>query len=121
MIGVDQRTPTFYGHIYLDNPRVAASAVTEGRGYAASFAFFGHGEDCWGDEGHCEIEAPVNPFDRRAEASFHSANVTVEITETLRAFADKRQVRVTILANPADPNLKGEVLHFDELMLVTNS
>jgi hypothetical protein len=121
LVGVDQRVPSFYGHLYLDNPRVRDDAVTKGRGYASSFAFFGHGEDCWGDEGHCEIESPVSEFDRRAEATFHSANVTVEITEALRQFKEKKQVRVTILAQAANPEVKEDVLFFDELMLVTYS
>jgi hypothetical protein len=121
LIGVEQRAPSFYAHIYLNNQRVADDAGRDAKGYAASFAFFGHGEDCWGDEGHCEIDPPVSEFDRRAEPTFHSANVTVEITEALLTVAESKEVRVTMLAFPADPKLKDDVLHFDELMLVTYS
>jgi hypothetical protein len=63
----------------------------------------------------------VSEFDRRAEPTFHSANVTVEITEALLTVAESKEVRVTMLAFPADPKLKDDVLHFDELMLVTYS
>jgi hypothetical protein len=122
LINVDQRVPSFSAHVYLNNPRVSEDAGTDAKGYAASFAFFGHGEDCWGDEGHCEITDPVSEFDKRAESTAQPANVTVEVTEVLRQLAELKQVRVTILAWPADPKSDvAEPLHFDELMLVTYS
>jgi hypothetical protein len=122
LIGVDQRVPSFSAHLYLNNRRVNAESGTEARGYAGSFAFFGHGEDCWGDEGHCAVPAAVSPFDQRAESSSQPANVTVDITEALKTLADKEEIRVTILAWPAGPRPKtDEPLHFDELMLVTYS
>jgi hypothetical protein len=122
LIGVDQRVPSFSAHVYLDNPRVAEDAGTEGRGYAGSFSFFGHGEDCWGDEGHCALPGVVSPFDKRAESTAQPANLTVEVTDALKQHADKTEVRVTILAWAAgdDAGAK-EPLRFDELMLVTYS
>jgi hypothetical protein len=119
LIGVDQRVPSFVAYVYLDNKDVAEDAGTEGKGYAGSFALFGHGEECWGDEGHCDVLEPVSPFDRRAESSFQAANLTVDVTEALKAI-HSGEVRVTILAWPADPDDEtAEPLRFDELMLVT--
>lgn len=120
LIGVDQRVPSFSAHVYLDNPRVSEDAGSDGRGYAASFAFFGHGEDCWGDEGHCEISDPVSPFDKRAESTSQPANVTVDVTEALSRLVDKDSVRVTILAWATGKDSE-EPLRFSELMLVTYS
>jgi len=122
LIGVDQRVPSFSANVYLNNPRVPEDAGTEGRGYAASFAFFGHGEDCWGDEGHCELPDAVSAFDQRAESTYQPANVTVPITEALATIAPDERVRVTILAWPVGINgTTDEPLRFDELMLVTYS
>lgn len=123
LIGVEQRVPSFSAHVYLNNPRVGEDSGTEARGYAGSFAFFGHGEDCWGDEDHCAIPAAVSPFDQRAESSAQPANVTVDITEALTQIAEKEEVRVTILAWPSPAGAKNveDPLRFDELMLVTYS
>jgi hypothetical protein len=122
LIGVDQRVPSFSAHVYLNNPKVAETAGTDGQGYAASFSFFGHGEDCWGDEGHCEIPSAVSPFDQRAESASQPANVTVDVTEALREVATVEQVRVTILAwSSGVDDDQAEPLSFKELMLVTYS
>ena len=122
LIGVDQRVPSFSADVYLNHTRLKEDTGRKGKGYAASFAFFGHGEDCWGGDGHCEIPAAVSAFDKRPESAAQPANVTIEITEALRAVADKETVRVTILAWPSDPKASTEApLQFDELMLVTYS
>jgi hypothetical protein len=121
LIGVDQRVPSFSAHVYLNNPKAGPESGTEAAGYAASFAFFGHGEDCWGDEGHCEIPDAVTPFDRRAESTFQPANITVDVTEALTTVA-REDVRVTILAWAVGANgSSDQPLRFDELMLVTYS
>jgi hypothetical protein len=122
LIGVEQRTPSFSANVYLNNTRVREDAGVEAKGYAGSFAFFGHGEDCWGDEGHCGIPDPVSPFDQRVESSSQPANVTVDITEALKQTADRGEVRVTILAWVAGAASDAvDPLRFKELMLVTYS
>ncbi|HEX8050009.1 MAG TPA: hypothetical protein VF504_00960 [Solirubrobacterales bacterium] len=123
LIGVDQRVPSYSARVYLDNPKVAEDAGTDAPGYAGTFAVFGHGEECWGDEGHCHLSEAVSPFDQRAESNFKPANITVDVTEALKMLVDEGEVRVTILAAPA-AGVKGatdEPLRFDELMLVTYS
>ncbi|HET7510351.1 MAG TPA: hypothetical protein VFJ65_08905 [Solirubrobacterales bacterium] len=120
LIGVDQRVPSFAARVYLNNARVPADAGVDAPGYAASFAFFGHGEDCWGDAGHCAITEPVSPFDQRAESTAQPANITVDITEALQQLAHEEEVRVTILAWAAG-KASPDPLQFDELMLVTYS
>lgn len=122
LIGVDQRVPSFSADVYLNNPRVPEDAWIEGRGYAASFAFFGHGEECWGDEGHCALPDAVSAFDQRAESTYQPANITVPITAALTTLAEEEEVRVTILAWPVGiDSPTDEPLRFDELMLVTYS
>jgi hypothetical protein len=122
LIGVEQRVPSFSANVYLNNSRAGEEDGAEAAGYATSFAFFGHGEDCWGDEGHCAIPEPVSAFDQRAESVTRPANVTVDITEALIGLADAGEVRVTILAWAAGPGTTtDEPLRFDELMLVTYS
>jgi hypothetical protein len=122
LIGVDQRVPSFSADVYLNNPRVDEGSGTGATGYAGSFAFFGHGENCWGDEGHCAIPDAVSAFDQRAESSSQPANVTVDITEALLGLADAEAVRVTILAWVSGDRPSTEApLSFEELMLVTYS
>jgi hypothetical protein len=122
LIGVDQRVPSFSAHVYLNNTKVSENSGTEATGYAGSFAFFGHGEDCWGDDGHCAIPKAVSAFDQRAESSSQPANVTVDITEALTGLADAGEVRVTFLAwTSGSASASEEPLRFDELMLVTYS
>jgi hypothetical protein len=121
LIGVDQRVPSFSSRVYLNNPRVDEESGADTRGYAGSFSFFGHGEDCWGDHGHCEIPAAVSPFDKRAESTSQPANITVDITEALTQVLDKEAIRVTILSWAAGGDESTDPLSFDELMLVTYS
>lgn len=122
LIGVDQRVPSFSAYVYLNNTKVDESSGTDAPGFANSFAFFGHGEKCWGDEGHCEIPDAVSPFDQRAESNAQPVNVTVDITKALTNLADVGEIRVTILVWPAGANpATDEPLSFDELMLVTYS
>jgi len=121
LIGVDQRVPSFSAHVYFDNPKVKDDAGTDASGYAASFAFFGHGEECWGDEGHCALPAPVSAFDQRAESTFQPANITVDVTDALNQVSGE-EVRVTFLVTPVgQQRAKNDPLQFDELMLVTYS
>jgi hypothetical protein len=120
LIGVDQRVPSFAARVYLNNSHVEEDAGVDEPGYAASFAFFGHGEDCWGDAGHCEIAEAVSPFDQRAESTAQPANITVDITEALQTTAHEEEIRATILAW-AVGKASAEPLRFDELMLVTYS
>jgi hypothetical protein len=120
LIGVDQRVPSFAARVYLNNSHVKEDAGVDEPGYAGSFAFFGHGEDCWGDAGHCAIADPVSPFDQRAESTAQPANLTVDITEALQQTAHEEEIRVTILAW-AVGKPSTDLLRFDELMLVTYS
>jgi hypothetical protein len=120
LIGVDQRVPSFSARVYLNNSRIGEDAGVDAPGYAGSFAFFGHGEDCWGDAGHCAIAEPVSPFDQRAESTAQPANLTVDITEALQQLIHEEEIRVTILAW-ASGKSNVDPLRFDELMLVTYS
>jgi hypothetical protein len=122
LIGVDQRVPSFSAHVYLNNTRIREESGVEARGYAGSFAFFGHGEECWGDEGHCAIPEAVSAFDHRAESTAQPANVTVDITEALTKIADAGEIRVTFLAWVSGARRSTEEpMKFEELMLVTYS
>ena len=84
---------------------------------AARFTVFAHG-DCWGDAGHCEVVTdPVSPFDRRPAHPLTPRNLSVDVTDALKALGDVDEVTVTALAFAVDDT--AEPLRFGRLTLVT--
>lgn len=120
LTGIDHSGDSFVVLLYLDNPDADADTGRgEGTGFATSFTVFGHGE-CWGDAGHCRVEEPVSPFDRRPPHALVPIDVTVTITDALRRVAGEETI-VTALAFLAGPEPRDQdtgILLFDELSLV---
>jgi hypothetical protein len=80
---------------------------------------FAHG-DCWGDPGHCDpSRGPLHTFDRRPLHPLTPINVTVEITDALRALGPVDEVTVTALAHSTEPDKREDVLRFARLTLIT--
>jgi hypothetical protein len=111
--------PSYTVALYLNNPDVNDAAPRDADGYAGEFTVFAHG-DCWGDVGHCDIPRdPLHPFDDRALHPLTPVNITIEITDALKALGDTESVTVTALAESVDPGKREEVLRFGRLTLVT--
>src|SRR5206468_1231186 len=86
--------PSYVVHLYLNRPDVADDAFAEaGRGHAGHFTVFGHGE-CWGDLGHCDVPTgALHAFDRRPPHPLTPINITVEVTDALKALGDDARLR----------------------------
>jgi tyrosinase len=112
--------PSYAVVLFLNHPDVAEDAVPEQTpGFAGRFTVFAHGE-CWGDPGHCDPPGePLHAFDRRPLHPLTPINVTVEITDALRALGAVEEVTVTALAYSTVPEKREDVLRFSRLTLIT--
>jgi tyrosinase len=112
--------PSYAVVVFLNNPDVAEDAAPDTTpGYAGRFTVFAHGR-CWGDAGHCDLPTqPVTPFDRRPPHPLTPIDITVEITDALRALGPIEEVTVTALAFSTDPAEREDVLRFSRLTLIT--
>jgi hypothetical protein len=105
--------------VFLNNTDVAEDAGDDTPGFAGRFTVFAHG-DCWGDAGHCEPTGePVSAFDRRPLHPLTPIDITVEITDALRALGAVDEVTVTALAWSSEPEKREDVLRFARLTLIT--
>jgi tyrosinase len=119
--GVEHDGSSFVALVYLNNEKASArTGRDETKGFAAGFTVFGHGV-CWGDDGHCEVRRdPVSAFDRRAEHRLTPQNVTLDVTDAVKALGPVEEVRVTVIAmSTGDPEARKDVLRFEALTLVT--
>jgi tyrosinase len=120
--GVAHRGDSYEGRVYLDSPEASPSTPMEPEaGYAGSFYVFGHGP-CYGDDGHCEVpQGPIHPFDYRRPHPLNPRLAVVTITDALRRLIDAgaSEFRVTVVPSNVRDEDVGDLLHFDELSLVT--
>jgi hypothetical protein len=86
--GVDHSGPSYEARIFLNNPRADSDTPRDvERGYAGSFAVFGHG-GCYGDEGHCAPEDRfADEFDVRPPHPLTRYIRTVTVTDALKRTA----------------------------------
>lgn len=104
--------PSFVVRVHLNAPDADEETAP-----AAGFTVFAHG-DCWGDLGHCEIPTePVSAFDRRPAHPLTPRNVSVDVSDGLKALGDVDEVTVTALAFAVDGT--EAPLRFGRLTLVT--
>jgi hypothetical protein len=98
--GVDHSGPSYEARIFFDNPRADGDTAHDiERGYAGSFAVFGHG-GCYGDEGHCAPDDRfADEFDRRPPHPLTEYIRTVVVTEALKRTSGD-QVTVQLVAVP---------------------
>ncbi len=119
--GVEHDGSSFVALVYLNNGKATErTGRDETKGFAAGFTVFGHGI-CWGEPGHCDVRrAPVSAFDRRPEHRLTPQNVTLDVTDAVRALGPVEEVRVTVVATSAsDPAARKGVLRFEALTLVS--
>ena len=101
---VDHSGPSYVARVFLDNPKADADTPREpDRGYAGSFAVFGHG-GCYGDEGHCAPGDRIrDEFDRRPPHPLTPQTRTLEITDALkRTTGEKTRVDVIIVIRESE-------------------
>lgn len=124
--GVDQAVPSYEGRIFLNNPDADEDAARdESSGYLGSFFVFGK-DDCWGEEGHCDVRE-ARKFDRRRDPTrFAKVRVTVPRERLTRLLQDgeDNQATVSIVAVvPETPDREhpepSEVLHFERVSFIT--
>jgi tyrosinase len=120
--GVKHSGDSYEGRVFLGaadaDPRTPLEAES---GYAGSFYVFGHGP-CYGDDGHCEVPAgPIHPFDYRRPHPLNRQTLAVTITDALRRLveAGADRVEVTLVPTNVRDEDVGDVLHFEQLSLVT--
>jgi hypothetical protein len=118
---VDHSGPSYSVRVFVDRPDASASTSLDEPGYAGSFHVFGHGP-CFGDEGHCEVHAPLHPFDFRDPSPLTPQYHVLAVTDALRPLMDEPD-RTFTLALVAVVNRGGEyvaedVLHFTRLKLL---
>jgi tyrosinase len=118
---VDHSGPSYSVRVFLDDPDAGASTPMDARGYAGSFYVFGHGP-CLGDEGHCDVHAPLHPFDFRDASPLTPQYHVLPITDALQPLMDEpeRLFTVTLVAvvNRAGEYVGEDVLHFARLKLL---
>lgn len=103
--------------VYLNNRRADIDTGRDPtKGFVAGFSVFAHGI-CWGVEDHCEIPEAASPFDMRPEHRLTPQNVTLDITDAVRALGEVDELEVTLVAEGTSDD--GDLLRFSALTLVT--
>jgi hypothetical protein len=78
--------------VFFNQPNATDKTPTDGNAsYGGSFYLFGHGA-CIGDEGHCEV-VERRPGDRRPQHHYTPQNLTLDVTNAVRALARSRKKR----------------------------
>ncbi len=117
--GVRHDGPSFVALVYLNNRQVNERTGRDAsKGFAAGFSVFAHGI-CWGEDDHCEIREPVSAFDRRPEDRLTPQNVTLDVTDEVKALGPVDQLEVTVVAVSASDSAARDVMRFDALTMVT--
>lgn len=116
--GVRHDGPSCYVLLYLNLPQADEHTGRDVPQFAGAFSLFAHGR-CWGDAGHCEVPpGPPSPFDRRLPHRLTPINITVTVTEALRAVTED-EVTVTMLTFPVLGSDGDEPLRFSRLTLLS--
>lgn len=111
---------SFIALVFLNAGELTADAGRDHDNFAGSFTVF-TGEQCWGDEGHCDWKrGPVSAFDRRPQHHLTPINVSMDITETVLSLGDPKALEVTIHATrTSDPDADSDVLRFERLVVLS--
>jgi hypothetical protein len=118
--GIDHSGPSFEGRVFLDAPRnLDRESDTDHPNFVGSIFIFGHG-GCFGDEGHCDVPAERDPFDRRPPHQLEPAVRILTVTEAIRRLVEdgKEKAPVTIIVHTEEGE-REDVLAFDTVRLAT--
>jgi hypothetical protein len=119
---VEHRGDSYEGRVFFDAPDAGPGTPADPEnGYAGSFYVFGHGP-CFGDEGHCEVPTgPIHPFDYRAPHQLNPQLMVVTVTAALNRLVEegKSEFHVGVVPVVGPGEAAGDILHFEELSLVT--
>lgn len=124
--GLDHSGPSCEVRVFFDNPGASPSTpLSADAGFAGKFSVFGHG-GCFGDEGHCDVRAPVSAFDRRQPHPLVPAVRVLTVTGAIRDFIQRGAPSVSVTAVPvvrpsalATAEQAAEVLVIDQVALHT--
>ncbi len=124
--GVDHRTWSYRAAIFLNNPKATEKTAPNLKShYVGYFQVFAHG-GCFGDMGHCEVQAAVRPYDSRRPHPLLPIVKTVDISAGLKKllpkggdFTVRVVAQVTNGTEMCDPH--DEFLKFNRIRLITRS
>jgi hypothetical protein len=117
---VDHSSTSFTLKIFFNNPDATdETSPTPENGYVGSVPVFGHG-GCFGDEGHCEVPVTRRPFDLRPPHHLTPARMWIEVTDSLRGFAQQGEtLTITVVHVVASITPQDKPLPFQRVSLVT--
>ena len=124
--GLDHSGPSYEVRVFLNNPSAdPGTPLNADAGFAGKFSVFGHG-GCFGEEGHCDVRAPVSAFDRRQPHPLVPAVRVLTVTGVIRDLIQRDAPSVSVTAVPvvrpsalATAEQAAEVLVIDQVALHT--
>lgn len=104
--GVNQPEASLYIHAFVNEPNIGADTPTqENTAYAGYASLWGHGR-CVGGPGHCAIpESEPNKFDLRAPNHNSKRNLTLDITQAVRAAMARGDTSIQVTLRTLDASL----------------
>ena len=124
--GLDHSGPSYQVRVFFNNPGAGPDTpLHAGEGFAGTFSVFAHG-GCFGDEGHCDVRAPVSAFDRRPPSQLVPITRALTVTGAIRDLIRRELGSVTVTAVPivrpsalATADQAADVLVVDQVALHT--
>jgi hypothetical protein len=124
--GLDHSGPSYQVRVFFGHPDADPDTpLAADAGYVGKFSVFGHG-GCFGDEGHCEVRAPVSVFDRRPAHQLVPIARYLTVTDAVRDLIRRDAQSVTVTAVPvvrasalASADQAADVLVIDQVALHT--
>jgi hypothetical protein len=122
---VDHSQSSFEARIFFNNQKAtSATALTLKNGYVGSFYIFGHG-GCFGDVGHCEINAEPRDTDPRPSHPLQPIKKSVILPQEAwsKYLIGKETVTITVvpllMGTTEQCNDSANPLHFKSLKLTS--
>jgi tyrosinase len=124
--GLAHSGPSYQVRVFFNNPDAGPDTpLIADEGFVGKFAVFAHG-GCFGEEGHCEVQPPVSPFDRRQPPQLVPIARYLTVTDAIRDLIGRDEHSVTVTAVPvvrpsalATPDQAADVLTVDQVALHT--
>lgn len=122
--GVDHSGASYEARVFLNNPTADENTEpTLENGYVGSFHIFGHG-GCFGDVGHCEINASPRAYDPRPSHPLQPIKKVLIATDAVKSsLAQGNEISITVVPMLSSWTEKCEdlenVLKFERINLVT--